>query len=127
MQVLDELAERRIREAQARGEFDDLPGAGAPLALDDDALVPEDLRVAYRLLKNAGFVPPELAAQRELRDIESLLERTEHGGEHDALLGRYACLLNRLGARHGRGSLLIEAEYAARVAEKLAAMRKRPA
>jgi len=42
----------------SRGDFDGLPGAGRPLVLDDDPLVPEDLRLAYRILKNAGFVPP---------------------------------------------------------------------
>jgi hypothetical protein len=62
MLSLDAIAERRIREAQERGELDDLPGAGAPLALDDDALIPEDLRAAYRVLKNSGFLPPELDA-----------------------------------------------------------------
>lgn len=36
MRTLDAIAEERIREAQARGEFDDLPGAGAPLELGDD-------------------------------------------------------------------------------------------
>ena len=60
MTLLDSIAERRIREAQARGDFDDLPGAGAPLELGDDALVAEDLRVAHRILKNPGFLPPEL-------------------------------------------------------------------
>jgi len=52
------LAERRIEEAIARGEFDDLPGAGRPLELDDvDPLLPEELRLAYRILRNAGFSP----------------------------------------------------------------------
>jgi hypothetical protein len=50
------LAERTIEEAIARGEFDDLPGAGRPLDLDDvDPLLPEELRMAFRLLKNAGY------------------------------------------------------------------------
>jgi len=54
------LAERRIEEAIARGKFDDLPGAGRPLELDDiDPLLPEELRLAYRILKNAGFAPAE--------------------------------------------------------------------
>ena len=57
----------RIAEAMAEGAFDDLPGAGKPLALDDDTLVPEDLRVAYRILKNAGFLPPEVESRRETR------------------------------------------------------------
>jgi hypothetical protein len=58
--MLDFLAERRIAEAVSRGELDDLPGAGRPLDLDDDALVPEELRVANRILKNAGVTPPEV-------------------------------------------------------------------
>lgn len=58
--MLDFLAERRIAEAVSRGELDHLPGAGAPLALDDDALVPEELRLSHRILKNAGLAPPEV-------------------------------------------------------------------
>jgi len=42
MLTLDLLAEKHICDAQERGEFDNLPGAGAPLTLDDDALVPEE-------------------------------------------------------------------------------------
>jgi hypothetical protein len=70
MLVLEWIAEQRITEAAERGEFDDLPGAGQPLDLDDDPLVPGELRLAYRILKNAGFVPPELEAQREIRALE---------------------------------------------------------
>jgi Domain of unknown function (DUF1992) len=70
--MLEFLAERVIQEAIARGELDDLPGAGRPLELDDDALVPEELRVAYRILKNAGFVPPEVEALNEIAALERL-------------------------------------------------------
>ena len=66
MLALEFLAQRKIEEAIARGEFDDLPGAGRPLELDDDPLVPEELRVAYRILKNAGYVPPEVQALNEI-------------------------------------------------------------
>jgi hypothetical protein len=61
---IDGIVERRIQEAQARGEFDRLPGEGRPLELDEDRLVPEEVRVAYRVLKNAGCVPPEVEALR---------------------------------------------------------------
>jgi len=70
--MLDFLAERKIAEAVSRGEFDDLPGAGRPLDLADDALVPEELRLAYRILKNAGFVPPEVEALNEIAELERL-------------------------------------------------------
>lgn len=74
MSILDQIAEREIRAAEERGELDDLPGAGRPLALDDDSMIPESLRAGYRLLKNAGYVPPELELRREIREVSQLLE-----------------------------------------------------
>jgi len=70
--MLEFLAEQRIAEAIAKGELDDLPGAGRPLALDDDAHVPEELRLAYRILKNAGYVPPELETVNEIAQLERI-------------------------------------------------------
>jgi hypothetical protein len=69
------IVERKIADAIARGEFDHLPGAGKPLALDDDALVPEELRVAHRILKNAGYVPAELEQVAEVRQLLDIIER----------------------------------------------------
>ncbi len=71
--MLDFLAERKLAEAVSRGELDNLPGAGEPLALVDDPLVPEDLRLAYRILKNAGFVPPEVERINEIGELERLV------------------------------------------------------
>lgn len=94
---LDALVERRIRAAMARGEFDNLPGAGRPLALDDDALVPEELRTAYRLLKNAGAVPPELAQIAEVNQLLGAISRGDLGdGEVDARGRRLRALLIQL-------------------------------
>ena len=73
--MLDFLAEQRIAEAVSRGELDGLPGEGRPLELDDDKLIPEDLRLAYRILKNAGFVPPEVQALNEIADLERLVTK----------------------------------------------------
>ena len=70
--MLDFLVEQKLLEAVSRGEFDDLPGAGRPLDLEDDPLVPEDLRLAYRILKNAGFVPPEIETLNEIAALERL-------------------------------------------------------
>lgn len=73
MYAFDFLAERKIEEALARGELENLPGTGRPLELEDDSLVPEDLRMAYRILKNAGFVPREVEAARKGEKKLSLL------------------------------------------------------
>ncbi|MDN0084161.1 DUF1992 domain-containing protein [Crenobacter sp. SG2305] len=74
MDLFDRLAEERIREAQARGEFDHLPGAGAPLDLEDWSRVPAESRMAYQVLKRAGYLPPELEARREALALVGRLE-----------------------------------------------------
>ena len=67
------IAEERIREAMERGEFANLPGAGKPLRLEDDSMIPGDLRLAYKILKNAGFIPPELELRKEIIALRDLL------------------------------------------------------
>jgi hypothetical protein len=106
---LDALVERRIEVAIARGEFDNLPGAGRPLALDDDPLVPEELRVAYRLLKNAGYAPPELAQFAEINQLLGAVTRADLSGDERNDAGR------RLRA------LLVALELAGRTATAAAA------
>jgi hypothetical protein len=87
------LAERRIEEAVARGEFDALPGAGQPLALDDDPLVPEELRLAYRILKNAGYVPPEVQTLSEIAALERLVATGDTDAQAKAKAVRKLALL----------------------------------
>lgn len=92
------IVERRIAEAMARGEFDRLPGAGKPLALDDDPLVPEEMRVAYRILKNAGFVPPELERLAEINRLLAALERDAIAADGGRASQRLRALLIQLEA-----------------------------
>ncbi len=112
MLLIDQLAERRIGEAIERGELDDLPGKGEPLELDDDALVPESLRVAYRVLKNAGYLPPEVGLRREIFEVEQLLAGALDESERRAAGRRLRYLLARLSlARGGHRDLHAEAAY----------------
>src|SRR5689334_14610639 len=92
MLILEMLAEQRIQEAIARGELDGLPGAGKPLDLEEPPLVPEDLRVAYRLLKNAGFVPPELEMRKEAHAIAQRVAGMEAGPDRMRALRRLQLL-----------------------------------
>ncbi len=71
------IAEKRIKEAMQQGQFDNLPGKGKPLVFEDDSMIPEDLRMAYKILKNAGFIPPELQTEKEIRQAVDLLENLE--------------------------------------------------
>ena len=68
------LVERRIEDAQKNGDFDDLPGSGEPLRLEDDSRVPDDLRLTYKILKNADCLPPELQLRKEIRQMEDMLD-----------------------------------------------------
>ncbi|MBE9579990.1 MAG: DUF1992 domain-containing protein [Proteobacteria bacterium] len=77
MICFQKIAERRIEEAIRDGVFDDLPGAGKPLKFEDDSHVPEDLRIAYKILKNANFVPPEVSLRKEIAKAEDLLAGME--------------------------------------------------
>ncbi|MGZ8432004.1 MAG: DnaJ family domain-containing protein [Candidatus Deferrimicrobiaceae bacterium] len=81
MLLLGNIAERKIREAIERGEFANLPGAGKPLRLEDDSMIPEDLRVAYKILKNAGCIPAELELRREIITLRDLLRSIEDDDE----------------------------------------------
>ena len=74
MRFLEQLCERKIRAAIERGELDDLPGAGKPLDLEASAFVPDDLRIAYKLLKDGGFVPPEIELRQEIVTLKELLD-----------------------------------------------------
>ena len=93
---IERLAEERIRQAQEEGAFDDLPGRGQPLDLDDDAHVPEDLRLAWRVLKNAGCLPPELEAQREIHTARELLVALTDEAERYRQMQRLNLLITRL-------------------------------
>jgi len=66
------LVENRILKAQKNGELDDLPGQGKPLDLDDMS-IPEDCRMAWRVLKNSGFLPPEVEIRKEIKQLENIL------------------------------------------------------
>ena len=117
MTLVDRLVEERIARAVEDGVFDDLPGAGRPLDLDDDRLVPEDLRVAYRILKNAGYIPPEIEQRREAADLRRLLSLAtgDEAAERRARI-RLALLDAALEAR--AGSLRTASTYSAKIVER---------
>jgi hypothetical protein len=94
--VLDKIADQKIREAIARGELDDLPGKGKPLELEDDSYIPEDLRLAYKILKNADCLPQELELRKEIRTTELLLEGIKDTQEKYKQMKRLNYLIMKL-------------------------------
>ena len=84
MDLMAAIAERKIREAMERGEFDDLPGKGKPLDLSDDPMVPEELRMAYKVMKNAGCLPPELELHNEIVRLRDLVDAARDEAQRNA-------------------------------------------
>lgn len=118
MYLLDQIAETRIQECIEAGGLGDLLGAGAPLELDDDSMVPEPLRAAYRVLKNSGYLPAEVTVYSEIRDVETLIGRMNHGEERAAAAKRLSLLRTRLGNERC-SNLAVQGDYYRAVAEKL--------
>ena len=115
------IAEQRIKEALERGEFDNLPGRGEPLKLEDDSNVPEDLRLAYKILKNADCLPPEIEAKKEIRQMEDLLETIPDEKERYKLIKKINYQVMKLNMMGKKSPLLEEKEvYYKKVVDRLA-------
>lgn len=120
--ALGRLAEERIRDAIQRGEFDNLPGSGKPLNLEDDRHIPDDLRLAYKILKNAECLPPELELKKEIRKAEELLSSVADEGEKYRQLQKVNFLIMKLNEMR-KGSVQWEEKqlYYERIVDKVGA------
>ncbi|MFD1737985.1 DUF1992 domain-containing protein [Bacillus salitolerans] len=66
-------SEDKIRRAYEDGDFKNLPGYGKPLVLEDLSSIPQELRMAYKMLKNGGYNPEEHKLKSEIKTIEDLM------------------------------------------------------
>ena len=91
----EKIVEERIKKAQEKGEFKNLPGKGKPLPVED-VNVPEDIRLAYKILKNADCVPPELEIKKEIRNTQELLSGMAETSEKYKVLKKLNHLILKL-------------------------------
>lgn len=100
------IVEERIKKAQKDGAFDKLPGAGKPLAFDEPN-VPEELRMAHKILKNAGFLPPEIEVRKKIDQTRDLLAQVgADPAETDRVQKKLNFLLTKLDTMRGSGASL---------------------
>ena len=124
--VIQLVAERRIEEAQAQGAFDNLPGAGKPLEIEDLSHVPEDMRMAYKILRNAGCLPPELAERKELSRLVDMLENCEDEQERVRQMQKLRFMIARAKMRCQRHLQLEQDDpYYDRLLDRLSASGKK--
>ncbi|MCW9588325.1 DUF1992 domain-containing protein [Klebsiella pasteurii] len=119
MWLLDQWAERHILDAQRKGELDNLPGGGEPLSLDDDSHVPAELRAGYRLLKNAGCLPPELEHRKEAVMLTDLLKGVQESDPRYAELSRRLALLELKLRQAGLNTDFLRGDYADKLLHKI--------
>lgn len=118
--VIQSIAERRIEEAMAKGDFDDLPGQGKPLELEDDSHVPPELRMAYKVLRNAGCVPPELAERKEIGNLADMLEQCEDEQERVRQMQKLRFMILQARMKHQRALNIEDDSYYDQLLERLA-------
>jgi septation ring formation regulator EzrA len=127
LSILQQIAERKILQAMEEETLPDLSHwKNKPLPQEDLSNVPADLRMAYRLLKNAGYVPEEVALRKEITQLEQLLETCRDEKEKVRQLKKIGCLKTKLECRMGRSiELGEEGPYYGKVVDRLATPKKR--
>lgn len=98
MTGFEKIVEERIRRAFENGEFDNLEGTGEPLELEDDSNVPEDLRLAFKILKNAECLPPEVELRKDIERTEDLIAAMPETVEKYRALKKLNFLILKLNA-----------------------------
>ena len=96
IQGFEKIVEERILKAQKKGDFENLIGSGKPLKLNENYYIPEELRLAYKILKNADCLPPEIELKKEIKQTEDLLAGMQATSEKYRILKKLNFLIMKL-------------------------------
>lgn len=118
--ILQSIAEAHIQEAVKNGSLDNLPGQGKPLAQEDLSNVPEELRLAYKILKNSGYLPPAAADRKEAATLLEMLETCTDEREKLRKMAKLRLLAERIGRSFdGNPALAENDEYYQKILARL--------
>ena len=124
MDSLRLIAERKIAKAIQEGTLNIEGWKGKPLPMEDDHLVPDDLKMAYKILKNSGFLPPEIEAKKEIHKLEEMIAQTEDEHVRVKQIKKLNFLLTKLNCQRNRPVNLEEhGKYQRKVVEKITVKR----
>jgi hypothetical protein len=125
MNFFAKIAENRIKAAMDAGEFDDLEGQGRPFKFEDESHIPPELRMAYKILKNADCLPPELELRREILRLQDLVASLPDEAEKLKQMQRLNFFIMKLGLMRPVSAALLEHElYTPKILEKLNSLSK---
>ena len=114
------VAEDHIKRAIRDGKFDNLEGMGNPLPKDEAENLPPELRMAYRVLKNSGYVPAEIAEEQEIMRTIDLLSHMKDEGERYLQMQKLNVMIMKMNERRDRPVHLDDSsEYYRLIVEKV--------
>ncbi len=120
----EKIVEERIRQAQKKGEFDNLPGSGKALKFEDDSYIMGELRLAYKILKNADCIPPEIELKKEINRMEDLLFKMDDTAEKYRTIKKLNFLVMKLNSlRNTSITYEIPQRYMSDVIERIGSKR----
>ena len=100
MPTLDEQIAQSLRASQLSGELQSAASWGKPLDLADGyAQTPEELRMAFKALKEAGFVPPEVETMKQIAALRQAIEADPTAPTADSMRRRASELQQHLALR----------------------------
>lgn len=92
--ALDAIVDEQLRRATRAGAFDNLPGAGRPLRLEENPFADPSVRMAHHLLRSNGYTLPWIAERQEIdfavEQARQRLLNAAYTSEHDATAWRAA-------------------------------------
>lgn len=120
LDALYRIAERRIAEAIENGTLKTEGWKNRPLPLEDDSFVPDDLKMAYKILKNSGYVPPEIEIRKEVQKLEDLIISTEDSHQRVKQMKKLDVLMRKIDAQRNKASSIEHDDaYYRKIVEKI--------
>lgn len=120
MDPFSRIAEQRISKAIDDGSLEFSRWKNKPLPKDDDSSVPAEFKLAYKVLKNAGYLPPELEDKKEVKRLEELINSTDDEHVRVKQMRKLSVLLARIESRRGRPvNIELQSDYHTRIVESV--------
>ena len=114
------IAERKIREALQKGLLNNEEWRNKPLPMSNDSLMPEELRMAHKILKNAGYLPPEIETKKEIQQVEDLLATCEDECTRVKQIKKLNYLVMKLNTMKGNtANIESQQEYYRQIVERI--------
>lgn len=119
MSILASIAERKIAQAIEDGTLNCSKFKNKPLVHEDDSFVPADLKMAYKVLKNGGYLPAEIETRKEIHNLEQLISKTEDAHLRVKQMKKLNVLLMKLDSQRSTpSSIHHDSDYFDRIIEK---------